>query len=398
VALRTFTKYKHMEGLHIAVVVVPAHGHINPTLATASSLIASHNRVTYAAPARFAPLLRNIGAEVLTYQISAIPEGLSRGASEALFSRRDTVQADILNAVAANKYFLENPPDLILYDHGSLPGAALSAQLPNVPAIKLFPSFAHNGGFPAPGLGCGQDSVGNIRAIIGPTIDIDEEDFIFSSKSACNIVFIPPFFQPKLESFDRRFTFVGPSLCNRDFYGTWTHQHGDRRRIVLISLGTAINVNIEFFQACLAALRDVDLKVIMSVGRGVDLDALKPIPRNFEVYTFVSHIDILPFASAYIGHGGMNSTMEALYYGVPLLIAPQDDYQGLIAVRVEELGLGKVLSQPFTDRTALKEATLALLDDRQVAANVKDASAKLRSSESTSLIMEIIRHRLGGLC
>jgi UDP:flavonoid glycosyltransferase YjiC (YdhE family) len=45
----------------------------------------------------------------------------------------------------------------------------------------------------------------------------------------------------------------------------------------------------------------------------------------------------------------MNSTMEALYFGVPLVTFPRQPEQEATARRVEELGLGRRLALPTVD-------------------------------------------------
>lgn len=56
-------------------------------------------------------------------------------------------------------------------------------------------------------------------------------------------------------------------------------------------------------------------------------------------------LDILQRATAFVSHGGMNSTMESLYYGVPMVVIPQMPEQAMTARRVDELGLGLMLDK-----------------------------------------------------
>jgi len=58
----------------------------------------------------------------------------------------------------------------------------------------------------------------------------------------------------------------------------------------------------------------------MSVGDQIDLHALEPVPDNFIVQRSVPQTALLPHVDVFITHGGLNSTMESLYYGVPLVV------------------------------------------------------------------------------
>ena len=60
------------------------------------------------------------------------------------------------------------------------------------------------------------------------------------------------------------------------------------------------------------------------------------LARSFERRDY----QVLRAASLFITHGGMNSVMEALSLGVPMVVAPQAADQFANAGRVAELGLG----------------------------------------------------------
>ena len=61
---------------------------------------------------------------------------------------------------------------------------------------------------------------------------------------------------------------------------------------------------------------------------------------------------VLSIADVFLTHCGMNSTSEALYYQVPLILFPQTPEQGAVAKRVQELGAGMMLKK--TDVKGIK--------------------------------------------
>ena len=65
---------------------------------------------------------------------------------------------------------------------------------------------------------------------------------------------------------------------------------------------------------------------------------------NFIIRPFVNQGEILKHADLFITAGGMNSIHEALYYGVPCLMCPQQGEQRLNAGQFEALGFGRILS------------------------------------------------------
>ena len=85
------------------------------------------------------------------------------------------------------------------------------------------------------------------------------------------------------------------------------------------------------------------------------------LPDNFIVRPFVNQGEILKHASLFITAGGMNSIHEALYYGVPCLICPQQGEQLLNAKRFEAMGFGRRLRKK-TDLYREAMAAMALKD------------------------------------
>ena len=65
---------------------------------------------------------------------------------------------------------------------------------------------------------------------------------------------------------------------------------------------------------------------------------------------------MLQAAHLFVTHCGMNSASEGLYFGVPLVLYPQQAEQGLVARRVEELGAGLRLrrASPEAIRAAVR--------------------------------------------
>ena len=59
----------------------------------------------------------------------------------------------------------------------------------------------------------------------------------------------------------------------------------------------------------------------------------------------------------------MNSTMESLYYGVPMVVIPQMPEQAMTARRVDELGLGLMLDKNTLTSESLLLSVKRIMDD-----------------------------------
>jgi MGT family glycosyltransferase len=79
---------------------------------------------------------------------------------------------------------------------------------------------------------------------------------------------------------------------------------------------------------------------------------------------------MLSRASCFIIHAGMNSTMEALYYGVPMIALPQMVEQATTARRMAELGLGLILEPATVTAATLRASVADVLADGAIPAQV----------------------------
>ena len=100
---------------HIAMVGIPAPGHVNPSLEIIRALAARGHRVTYANDPGFADVVRGVGAELVPYT-STLPffrdESWDGDAIDALTIFLD----DAIAMLPQLRTAYDDRPDLFLYD------------------------------------------------------------------------------------------------------------------------------------------------------------------------------------------------------------------------------------------------------------------------------------------
>ena len=186
-----------------------------------------------------------------------------------------------------------------------------------------------------------------------------------------NLVFTSRKFQIHSEEFDyRRYKFIGPSIIKRAQKNNIPFDKL-KEKVIYISLGTLFNTSLNFFKNCLKAFKDIDMSIIMSIGKTVNIKDLGTIPKNFLVYQIVPQLEVLKRSDLFITHGGMNSVNEAIYYGVPLVTVPQFADQPTVAMRLEELGLGKVINKKAVSAQTLIKAVNDVLFNPMYKENMK---------------------------
>jgi MGT family glycosyltransferase len=216
------------------------------------------------------------------------------------------------------------------------------------------------------------------------------------------IMFVPKEFQHEGEAFDKRFLFVGPSFVKGD-PEPWPFgaDHGCNHRRAYISLGTLRNDDAEFYRTCCSAFKPDEWQVVMSVGERVDLNLLDPVPANFLVARSVRQTAILPHVDVFITHGGLNSVMESLYFGVPVVVIPSIKEQQLTAHRVEILGCGTLLERKAVTSESLRQSAYALVKDNALKPRLELMQKKMDATGGYKRAAEAIvqythAHRFGG--
>lgn len=137
---------------------------------------------------------------------------------------------------------------------------------------------------------------------------------------------------------------------------------GSRAPLVYLSFGSTAAGNGFFpdlYRDAAAALGELDVRVLMTLGTEVDPDELGPVPANVHVERWVPQNAVMGEAAVMIGHGGSASTLGAMAAGVPLACIPLYADQPENAARVAQLGAGLALDGP----AALTEAVSTLLGD-----------------------------------
>jgi MGT family glycosyltransferase len=186
--------------------------------------------------------------------------------------------------------------------------------------------------------------------------------------------------QPEADKLNDTIKFVGPAVQPRPHDPHFPFDQLDERPLIYISLGTVINRNPDFYRRCIRALGGMDVQVVMSTGRAVSQDDLGDIPANFIVRSYVPQLEILQRAAVFITHAGMNSVHEGLYHAVPLILAPQQTEQRLVANRVVELGAGLLLSSRAPSPSAIQQAVRRVLHEPQFCQRAAIIGESLRSA------------------
>jgi MGT family glycosyltransferase len=348
---------------------MPAYGHVNPSLAVAGKLVADGHRVIYYIDETFRAAVAATGAEVHSYDAGMVEQvvpdlkpqpGAAPPVARLMVRMLDTAEevADDLLAFLSTV-----DPDLVVYENMCLwgkfavtgtgrKGALISPSYvmsANSEAAKAMRRMAEQADKPI----IDPVRLREVAAKYGVTIDNPME--FFFQQAPANLVFMPAEFHPNSDQLGEQVHFVGPSLADRGESADFPVQDGT----LLISLGTVFNQQAEFFRTAMKAFTDSG-PVVLAYGSRLSDSDFPDVPPNFTIAGHVPQLRVLEHSRVFLTHGGMNSTMEAIANGVPLVVVPQMIEQEMTAKRVAELGLGVHVppAEATADRLADAVATV----------------------------------------
>lgn len=171
----------------------------------------------------------------------------------------------------------------------------------------------------------------------------------------------------------------------------------DRKPLIYASIGTlqhsVDNIYYKIARACVG----VNCQLVMSLGKnnkGIRIDNL---PTNAIVVNYAPQLELLEKASLCITHAGINTTLECLSYGVPMVAIPIANDQPGIAERIKWTGTGKVLnrrSKIFQLNQAIKE----VLQNNIYRKNALKMQQSIQEINGVKVAADIIEKATASLC
>lgn len=250
-----------------------------------------------------------------------------------------------------------------------------------------------------------------------------------------NIKLIPvlPELQPMVEKFDKKyFKFIGQCVSEQarnhemnddselksllDLFPIKDGENDSNLKLIFMSLGTVYNHNTSAFEAMIDAIREFDknpgrtvkaaqLRLILSVGvKGNQVLSEKistgelTLPEGVLIRPKVPQLEVLKRAHVFVTHCGMNSTSEAIKYGVPIIGIPIEADQPLVAKQVcDWLSAGVRLNLFELNPDLIGDTIDKILSDDIYSSKMKELSMKSAKYnglvDGLNIILELLSKR-----
>jgi zeaxanthin glucosyltransferase len=200
----------------------------------------------------------------------------------------------------------------------------------------------------------------------------------------------PPAFDFPRRTLPATFHYAGPlrTPSGRNVPFPWDQLDG--RPLIYASLGTLQNGKERVFRCFAEACQGLDAQLVITHGGGLDESTVASLPGKPLVVSYAPQLQVLARASLTLTHAGLNTVLDSLSCGVPLVAVPITYEQPAIAMRVRWTGVGQVVPFAKLNVQRLREAVRNVLDDRSFAVQAQKVAESIRIAGGAARAADII--------
>lgn len=171
------------------------------------------------------------------------------------------------------------------------------------------------------------------------------------------------------------FHYVGPLI---DGYGRrfpFPYERLNGKPLIYVTLGTLQNPASEYFRLIARVCAKLDVQIVIAAGTNQPR-TLRALAGSPIVVQFAPQLEILARASLTITHSGLNTVMQSLLCGVPMVGIPLTHDQPAIAARIAHSGTGVVIAPRKLDAERLTASIRQVLESpsfRQKAEKIRES-------------------------
>lgn len=164
--------------------------------------------------------------------------------------------------------------------------------------------------------------------------------------------------------------------------------------IIYASMGTILNGLIEVFQIIAEACTEFDAQLVISLGGSATPDSLPSLAGNPLVVQYAPQLELLKKASLTITHAGLNTTLECLSNGVPMVAIPVANDQPGVASRIVWSGCGESIPVKKLTVEKLRKAVEKVLTEDSYKQNAVRLQKAIQQSGGVIQAADIIEQAI----
>jgi len=168
--------------------------------------------------------------------------------------------------------------------------------------------------------------------------------------------------------------------------------------LIYASMGTLQNGSEQLFNAIAAAAQAPGRQLVLSIGSNLDGSKIAPLAQNTILVKNAPQLDVLKRAALCITHAGLNTVLESLSSGAPMVAIPITNDQPGVAARIAYTHTGVVLSaKKLTGDAGIKKLRTAIdfvLTDASYRENTQRIQQAIAATKGLEKAADIIDRTL----
>ena len=185
------------------------------------------------------------------------------------------------------------------------------------------------------------------------------------------------------------FHYVGPLRSPERHKVEFPWERLDGRPLIYSSLGTLQNLKTNLFRCFVEACEGLDVQLVIA---GRSQESLDPLPGNVIAAAYAPQLELLEKATLTVTHGGLNTVLDSLSCGVPMVLVPLTYEQPAIAARVARIGAGEILPLSRVSPERLRAEIRKVRSVDAYSVNARAMAASIRAAGGVTLAAQLIEN------
>ena len=175
---------------------------------------------------------------------------------------------------------------------------------------------------------------------------------------------------------------------------SFPYERLDGRPLIYASMGTQQNRQKHIFETIAAACEPLSMQLVISQGRA-EAEPLENLNGSPIVVPFAPQLDLLSRSALTITHAGLNTALESLAAGVPMVAIPIANDQPGVAARIAWSGAGETIPPRRLTVPRLRAAIEKVLNDPSYRAAVARLQADVQRAGGPRRACDVIEQVVG---